>query len=215
MIRRAWTSADDALLRRHYAYATAANLARLLDRTDTAVKLRAQKLGLRKSAAYMTLQAGRFRPGHRPTNAGLRRPGWAPGRMSETQFKPGRPAALARNYQPIGSLRITKDGILQRKITDDPALAPARRWRAVHTLVWEAAHGPVPPGHLVVFRQGCRTTDSDAITPDRLEIITRAENMGRNSIHTRYPADVVELIRLRNALVRKLNRLPCHENHPA
>lgn len=206
MIRRAWTTADDALLRRHYAYTSAANLARLLDRTGPAVLQRALRLGLRKCADYMAHQAGRFRPGQRPANAGLRRPGWAPGRMGETQFKPGRPAALARNYVPVGSLRVTKDGLLQRKLTDDPTLPPARRWRAVHALVWEAAHGPIPRGHLVVFRPGCRTTDPGAITLDRLELITRSEHMRRNSVHTRYPADVVDLIRLRNALIRKLNR---------
>jgi hypothetical protein len=36
-----------------------------------------------------------------------------------------------------------------------------RNWVAVHRLVWEQAHGPVPPGHIVVFRPGRHTTDLD------------------------------------------------------
>lgn len=48
------------------------------------------------------------------------------------------------------------------------------------------------------------TTDPAAITADRLELVTRAENMARNTLH-RYPKEVAQLIQLRGALNRKIN----------
>jgi len=87
-----------------------------------------------------------------------------------------------------------------------PGIADRQRGvRRLHEELWIEHHGPIPAGHIVVFRPGCRTTDPAAITPSRLEIVTRAENMRRNSIHTRLPPAVVDLIRLRNALRRKIN----------
>ena len=87
-----------------------------------------------------------------------------------TSYKPGRPAHEARNYLPIGSTRITKDGYIERKVTDDPALVPARRWVGEHRLVWEAANGPIPDGHVVVFLDGDRLN----IDLDNLRCVPRA-----------------------------------------
>jgi len=46
---------------------------------------------------------------------------------------------------------------------------------------------------------------SEHITVERLELVTLAENLRRNSIH-RFPEDLVQLIQLKGALVRKINR---------
>ena len=76
----------------------------------------------------------------------------------------------------------------------------------MHRLVWEAACGAVPDGHIVVFRPGRKTTDPDKITLDALELLTRAENMRRNSVHSKYPPEVARLVQLRGALTRQINR---------
>lgn len=90
-------------------------------------------------------------------------------------------------------------------MSDDRALQPVRRWIPVHRLVWEAAHGPIPSGHAVVFRPGQHSVDERAITLDKLELVTRAELMRRNSYHTNYPPELKKLVQLRGALVRKIN----------
>lgn len=92
---------------------------------------------------------GRFVPGRQTTRKTPVPKGEAPGR-----FKKGRPAKDALNYRPIGSTRISKDGYIERKVTDDPTLVPARRWVGEHRLIWEAHNGPVPAGHVVVFLDG-------------------------------------------------------------
>ena len=118
--------------------------------------------------------------------------------------------AAQHNYVPIGSLRVTKYGSLERKVTDDPSLYPARRWRPVAHLVWEAEHGPIPSGHVVRFKPGMHTIEEAEITLDRLECITLAENMRRNTLH-RYPTEIVDAIRARAVLNRRINRVQKHQ----
>jgi len=214
-----WSAKAVAALKRRYPHERTDTIAADLGVTVSACYQMARNLGLHKTDEYLAspdacrLRQGdnvgksyRYLPGHVPANKGLRRPGWAPGRMAETQFKKGRQAHEARNYVPIGSEKINRDGHLVRKITDDPALVPARRWVAVHRLVWIAAHGPIPPGHIVVFKPGQRTAELDEITLDRLECISLVENMRRNSYHNRYPKEIGLAIQARGALVRKINR---------
>jgi hypothetical protein len=69
-------------------------------------------------------------------------------------FQSGRAPSEARNYRPIGTLRLSKDGIWERKWTDEGPVH--MRWRSEHSLIWEAEHGPVPDGHAVAFLDGDR-----------------------------------------------------------
>ena len=147
----------------------------------------------------------RFQKGIVPWNKGTHHV--AGGRSAETRFKKGRPAHEARNYKPIGSLRIeTKDHYLQRKVTDDPAVFPAQRWVGVHRLVWIEAHGSVPPGHVVRFRDRMFTNVLEEITLDRLECISQAENLRRN--HPRSKSrDLGRLVQLKAVISRHVNRI--------
>ncbi len=210
--RRAWTPDEIETVRINYADWPTHLIATLLGRKEFSVYQMANKLGLRKSAEYLNspsagrLRPGhnqggatRFKPGHVSANKGLRRPGWAPGRMRETQFKKGeRHGVAVRLYQPIGTERISKDGYLERKVNDDMPLQ--RRWRAVHLLMWEAANGQLPAGHAVAFINGDKTD----IRLGNLELITRVERMRRNTRH-RLPKELADLIALKGALTRKIN----------
>lgn len=219
-----WSPSDDAVLRARYPNEPASAVARGLGLTASQVHRRAYRLGLKKSETfYESDMSGRvkrgredprfiatqFPKGHIPANKGLRRPGWSAGRMAETQFKKGQmTGAAARNYVPIGTEKIDrKRNVLMRKITDDPGIFPVRRWRPVHVMVWEATNGPVPPGHIVIFKRGQKTFVASEITIDRLELVTFAENMRRNSFRTNYPPEFGQLIQLKGALNRKINRL--------
>lgn len=220
-MRQSWTPAEVNVMRSRYPHERAADIARDLGRKIGMVYQKAAQLGLHKSAAFNSsdkacriqrgkqsaaMKASQFPRGHVPANKGLRRPGWAPGRMGSTQFKKGCMSGAAQhNYVPIGTERITRDGALERKVTDDPSVYPARRWKPVARIVWEESHGPIPPGHAVVFHPGRTTTDAKLITADVLELVSRAELMRRNSYLTRYPKDVADVIRLRGAVNRKIN----------
>ena len=210
---RPWSREDDALLRRIYPEMPTPQVARRLRRTLAAVYGRADKLGLNKSPAYLASPAAcrlrrgdnpgapfRFKKGHVPANKGLRRPGWAPGRMRETQFKKGvRQGVAVRLYKPIGTERISKDGYLERKVND--GLPLQARWRAVHLVLWESLHGPVPASHAVSFKNG----DRRDIRPENLELIHRRVLMARNTVHN-LPQPLAQAVQLLGALRRKVNR---------
>lgn len=151
--------------------------------------------------------ATEFKPGSKPWNTGLK--GWkAGGRSAETRFKKGeRHGAAVHNYVPIGTLRISKDGYLEQKITDDPVPYPNKRWMAVHRLVWIKHHGPIPPKHIVAFKPGMRTADLALITIDRLQLMSMADNIRRNHWQETLPPEVASLVQLKGAILRQVNRI--------
>lgn len=214
--KRMLTAAEQDLLRQRYPHQSTASVAALLGVTVEQCYAFANRMGLKKTAEYLDspdacrLRRGdnvgaryRFTKGHVPANKG--KPFNAGGRSVETRFKKGRPAHEAHNYVPIGSLKIDRDGYLIRKVTDDPRLAPVRRWVGVHRLVWEQAHGPIPAGHVVVFK-GPRTNVLEEITPDRLECISKAEHARRNHPRNKSP-ELGRLVQLKGQITRQVNRI--------
>lgn len=210
-----WPTKALKALKRRYPHEPTAAIAADLHVTVNACYQKAHSLGLKKSAEYLASPAAcrlrrgdkvgaasRFLPGHAPHNKGIK--GWqAGGRAAETQFKKGN---SPHTELPVGSYRLEHGtGTLQRKIGTAKG-SNSMRWRGVHELVWTEAHGPVPPGHIVVFKPGLRTTVLEEITLDRVECISQAENMRRNSYHNRYPKEIGLAIQARGALVRKINR---------
>lgn len=212
---RKWTEIELTILRRYYPDHITRAVADAVGRTEHQVRQQAYRLGIRKSQAYLQSNAARFlagsnagaktrfRKGQEPWNKGLK--GYQPNNH-EHRFRPGN---IPHTYRPIGSYRITKDGVLVQKISDEKG--PTRvRWRGVHELVWVAANGPVPEGHIVVFKPGRRTTDPNEITIDAVECVSRAENLNRNSLH-RYPEEIVGAIRARAVLNRRINHVEKHQ----
>jgi len=207
---RPWTDAEDSIMRARYATEPARALAAQLGRTERAVYMRADFLGLKKPVelvravnAANVAKAGaayRFKPGHSTWNKGV---SWnAGGRSAETRFAKGeRRGAAAMNLQPIGTERVNKDGNIVRKVADTGN--KRTDWRPVHVLLWERHNGTVPAGHIVVFKD----RNAANVTIENLDCITRAENMRRNSHYNRYPLEVSRLIQLRGALNRKINAM--------
>lgn len=215
MSRRPWTAGEVIQLRRCYADEPTDTIARALGRPIRSVYHKARDLGLKKSGRYYQVHAGgrlqkltesgktnRFKPGSVPWNKGTHYT--AGGRSAETRFKPGRKPQESRNYLPIGTTRMHKSDYLEKKVSDDLSVYPAKRWKAVHRIIWETRFGPIPPGYIVVFKPGMKTVIEDEITLDRLELITRAENMRRNSYHTNYPPELRQIVQLQGALNRKI-----------
>lgn len=215
--RKVWTEAENNWLRREFPTTATLELALQLGVKPHIVTRQATKLGLQKTPEHrkrmVELVRSNLTEGGKEYRFRVGGPGWnkgqpykPSGRSTETQFKPGRPAHESHNYVPLGTEKI-RDGYLVRKVTDDPSLYPAERWCAVHRLVWVAAHGPIPPGHLVVFKFGRFTTERDLITLDALELVTKIEHIKRNSVHTLMPPQLAELVRLRGVITRQIRKM--------
>ncbi|QIE90895.1 HNH endonuclease signature motif containing protein [Pseudomonas nitroreducens] len=205
--RRPWSQGEIEQLRQRYADEPTERIAEDIGRSIQTIYKKARQLSLSKSAEFLKSQESRrldgsegvefrFAEGHEPWNKGRKGFG-STGRMAETQFRPG---SKPGNWRPVGSHRVSKDGYLQRKVTDTGY--PPRDWIAVHTLLWEEHNGPVPAGHCLCFRDG----NKQNIALDNLELITRAERMRRNTIH-RYPPELKDAIRAVGKLKRTIREI--------
>ncbi|WP_293373575.1 HNH endonuclease signature motif containing protein [Nevskia sp.] len=202
-----WSESDTALLRRDYPNRRTAEIAEQIGVTLRACYQHARNMGLRKSHAFLSSEAAgrwqgghhagvahQFKPGAVPRNKGIKRPGWSAGRMKQTQFKPGQ---KPHTWVPVLSER-DYGGYLQIKISDTGNTQ--RDWSCLHTLVWIEHHGPVPRGHVVVFRDGRR----DNFDIANLELISRADLMRRNTIHNRVPPELRPIVMSLGQLKRRI-----------
>lgn len=197
---RPWTQDDNELLRRHYADGKSGELAAMLGRTLPGVYSQARKLGISKSQAYLESGAGRiqkgksvspatqFRPGHKTWNKGMK------GLQRGGQAGWFRKNQMPHNHVSVGTIVADFEGYLKKKIGEP------RQWRYLHRLTWEEAHGPIPKGMALVFRDGNRQN----CALENLELLTRQELMRRNSVHN-LPQPIVDVIRMRAGLMKIIN----------
>jgi len=212
-----WTRPLERELRRLYPDTHTDELALRLNISVLALYQRAQKLRIRKSAAYLEQKrtdearrlttsgvAHRFQKGQIPLNKGLRRPGWHAGRMRETQFKKGQ---APFNAMPLWSFRWyqggsdSAPGYLVLK-TGKPGPKPLNGWEFVHKLIWEQANGVLSDWRdaRLWWKDGDHANNSLS----NLELLSAQEHMQRTTVHN-LPAPLPQLIQLAGALKRKIN----------
>lgn len=93
------------------------------------------------------LKGDLFQKGQKPRN-GAKKGEWFAG-CEKGWFKKGEKPP---NYTPVGTEKIRpSNGYVWVKI------AEPKKWRMKQLVVWEAAHGPIPKGMMIYFRDGDRT----------------------------------------------------------
>lgn len=205
--RMALTEQQVEEIRRRYPHEKTDKIAADLGLPVARVYSKAAWMGLAKTPEYLAspdaqrLRRGdnigaacRFQKGHVPSNKGVKGISY-PG-MEATQFKKGQKSST---WKPIGSERLSEEGYLQRKVTATGY--PPRDWVGVHILLWREHHGEIPAGHKVVFKD----RNKQNISIENLELLSNAEMMKRNSFHN-YPKEIVQLIQLRGAVQRQINK---------
>lgn len=148
-----------------------------------------------KKARILNGFTGRYEKGSIPFYKGKKMPPEKAWKNEGTRFHKGdRPM----NWRPTGSERLNVEGYIEIK-TDEH-----KRWRYKHRVVWEAVNGPIPPGHVLIFKDGNKlNTDID-----NLKLITKAENIRINQMQIkRDSAEMTEvavsLARLKTELYRR------------
>lgn len=207
-----WSREEIEYLVTHFPHRRTEEICRELGRTYSGVSQKARNIGLRKTAEFLSSESSgrtnlieggkkhRFQKGHKTWNKGKQFD--SGGRSHETRFKKGN---KPQTWKPVGTERVNRDGILERKISDTRS---KRDWRPVHVLLWEKHNGPVPRGWIVVFKDKNRSK----IKIENLECITRAENMKRNGTWN-HPPEIAKTIHLRGVLNRQINKRLKHEKH--
>lgn len=198
-----WKPYEDQVMRALYPDTANAQLASLLDRSEPAIRNRSVTLGIKKTAAFSERQKHltQFKKGFTPWNKGKKFPGT--GRSLETQFQKGHKPS---NWKPIGSERISKEGYLQRKMTDTGVTR--KDFVPAHHLVWVEHTGQqVPKGYALTFKDGNKTN----LNISNLELLSRADLMRRNSIIT-LPPEVRKQVHLVCGFKRRLRRIQRERN---
>jgi len=105
---------------------------------------------LLKKSGLTTGLKGYFPKKHIPWNKGMKGV-CAPG-SEKGWFKKGH---KPKNTMPLGSERITKDGIIEVKISNTSGNY-SKRWKSKHSVIWQKAHGKIPKGSVIIFADGNR-----------------------------------------------------------
>ena len=194
MNRKYFTPSEDSYIRENYNSLPATRMAAHLRRAKTSVRQRMILLNLKpdpeKTEEWKRLYT--FKKGSVSWNKGKKLTSITDA-MRGTWFKKGDVPANTLPEHAI-ALRMDKDGRVYMWLR-----LGARNLKHVHVCLWEHYHGKVPSGHCVVFRN----KDTLDVSIENLELITREENMKRNTIHN-YPAPIKKAIRTLSKLKRTI-----------
>ena len=125
-----------------------------------------------KRNRVLTGRTGLFEHGSVSHNKG--RKGWSAPGSEATRFKPGDAPV---NRVPIGTYRMTTP-IVKRNGAKEYSTPPYWRlkvaegsWEFVHRLEWQAHHGPIKKGQVIIM------VDGDSLNPEinNLECVTRGD----------------------------------------
>ena len=165
----------------------------------------AEKYNLRKTAEFLSSEKSgiftktrclghqyRFPKGHIPANKGKKMSDEIRQKVQHTFFKKGH---LPGNTKHDGYISIRKDS----NGRDYAHIRVSQgKFDLLHRHIWIQKFGPVPKGKIVAFKNG-NTSDFE-----NLELITREENMKRNTIHN-YPPDLQQAVKALNKLSKAIN----------
>jgi hypothetical protein len=146
-------------------------------------------------------QASRFNKGNVPFNAGLKMSDYMDAssiaNVKQTQFKKGSEPHNTKFDGAVVARTDSGSGRIYKYIRIEKGV-----WKLLHRHIWQQAHGDIPDGYLIAFKDG--DTENTAI--ENLELVSMTENMYRNSKHD-YPDEIIPSLTLNKLLENKINDL--------
>lgn len=198
LLNKPFSPEELAVITARYAGENTQVLAKELRRTVGSVTRQAYKLGLKKSEAFMASTASgrlkkgdargantRFRKGQVAFNKGRKMRPEVYAKVARTMFKKGR---LPHNTKYDGHISARKDQDGRTYFHIRVALGT---YVHLHRYLWEQAHGTIPEGHVIAFKDG----NQGNCVLENLECITSAERMLRTTIMN-YPPEIRNVMRL-------------------
>ena len=204
-MRKLWTTDEVKILRKMYPDQLTSDIAERLCRSKASVYGKAKFLGLEKSQAFFQSEKSgrltgkengyRFQKGHTPPNKGQKMSADVKEKIKHTFFNKG--------HQPHNTLY---DGAIRTRVDRTGRRyqfirVKLGKWELLHRYNYKKHHGEIPRGMIVAFIDG----NSMNCDPSNLELISKQENMRRNTIHN-YPDSVKKAIRTLSKLNKNIKR---------
>lgn len=204
MSKHNWSEADKAFLIAVYATTKTSDIATQLGLSVKAVYSQSFLMGLKKDSDFLSSEAaGRFQKNRKYCEKHQFKKGqvsWNKGKKglftsnAKTKFKKGDKPHNTKYDGFISTHVSNKDGKRYQYLR-----LGERKWVLLHRYIWEQANGPIPKGMIITFKDG-NELNADL---SNLELISKAENMKRNTIH-RLPPELVSTIKVLSSLKRKI-----------
>lgn len=118
-------------------------------------------------------RSGHFVKGQPSHNKGVKMSPEVYEKIKATMFKPG---SRPHNANEVGDIVLATTGYYKIKVAEPNV------WEFCHIRAWQQAHGVVPEGMMVSFKDGNRENWS----LENLMLITKGENATINNMHLRY-----------------------------
>jgi hypothetical protein len=209
-MKKLWTEPELIILKKEYPTTQSILIAQKLNRTVKAIYSQANLMNLKKTEEFNRSEssgrmrdgefgkASRFQKNHVSFNTGMK---WddfmtiqGKANSLRTTFKKGH---LPKNTLHDGMITTRTDSKTKR--TYKFIRIALGKWQMLHVYNWEQVNGKLPKDKILAFKG---STDDCSI--DNLILITRAENMKRNSIQ-RYPEEIKQTIRVLTKLKKTIN----------
>ena len=203
------SSKEIEIMMKLYANTRTDIIAKKLNRSDKCIYSHANKLGIKKNPEFLhSADCGIFFPGHQKGNKTQYKKGNIPynkgKKMSKETREKVKHTFFQKGHKPhnekfdgyISTRKHKKTGTIYKVIR-----VSLGHFKYLHVYNWEKKNGPVPEGFIVIFKDG----DTMNCDSENLKIITKAENMNRNSLYN-YPEEIQQLIHTRGQLTRQINK---------
>ncbi len=188
-----FTKKEDAFIKENYLKLPVKRIADILGRSGVGINVALKRLNLSipQELADQRKLDGMFRKGSVPVNKGKKQIDY----MSPEAIEKTKGTRFTKGNVPHNSIGISNGDISIRKDNRGVAYKFIRAqlgiWVPLQVYNWEQKFGPIPKGFILRFY------DNNPMNcePENLELITRKENMIKNSIQ-RYPEEIKSIIRL-------------------
>jgi len=209
-MKKFWSNTEIETLKKMYCDTDTSFIANILGRNINAVYGMANKLKLKKTDQYLaTLNSNRiltenqrnccFKKGSTPPNKGKKHAEYmTPEQIEKTKKSRYKKGNVPFNVKYDGHERITVDGYVEIRISQGV-------YKLKHRELWIKQNGSIPEDCVVIFKDG----NKQNIVIENLQLITRAENMLRNSIQ-QYPSELITTLKLVSKLKKTIKK---HEQH--
>jgi len=188
----------DKILQEQYMLLPVKRLATVIGRSHTFVRTRLKQLGLTIPLELVEQRKldSRIKKGNIPANKGKKMKPEVYQKAKPTMFKKGNVPSNTK-YDGYTSVRVDNKGIPYIHVRISKG-----KFELLHRKLWMDAYGPIHPGMVVAFKNGNQAD----VRLDNLELISRRDNMLRNSVH-RFPEDLRLTIQLLGALNHRINSM--------